>query len=68
MKTGESLGPGQNGEICIKSPMNMLKYVNNPQATQETIDAGGWLHTGFINCFYFVIIMVKIIIVIERRR
>lgn len=25
---------------------HMLEYNDNPQATAETVDAGGWLHTG----------------------
>jgi acyl-CoA synthetase (AMP-forming)/AMP-acid ligase II len=36
---------GSIGEICFKSPQNMLGYWNNAQATIETL-RGGWLHTG----------------------
>lgn len=36
---------GEKGEICIKSEANMTCYLNNPEATAETI-VDGWLHTG----------------------
>lgn len=35
----------RSGEICIKSPANMLGYWNNESATAETLD-GGWVRTG----------------------
>ncbi len=34
------------GEICVKSPHNMLGYYQEPAMTAEAIDADGWLHTG----------------------
>ena len=36
---------GAVGEICFKTPQNMLGYWNNPAATAETL-LNGWLHTG----------------------
>ena len=37
---------GEVGEICARGPCVMLEYHDNPKATSETVDAGGWLHTG----------------------
>lgn len=34
------------GEICVRGYCNMIGYHANETATRETIDAGGWLHTG----------------------
>jgi acyl-CoA synthetase (AMP-forming)/AMP-acid ligase II len=39
------VGAGTIGEICFKSPQNMLGYWNNSAATIETLRSG-WLHTG----------------------
>lgn len=43
--SGETLGPGETGEIAVKSPTVMRGYWHNPQATAETI-RDGWLLTG----------------------
>ncbi len=37
---------GEVGEICVRGYCNMIGYHGNEQATAQTIDADGWLHTG----------------------
>ena len=37
---------GNNDELLAKSPGVMLGYWKNEQATNDMIDADGWLHTG----------------------
>jgi acyl-CoA synthetase (AMP-forming)/AMP-acid ligase II len=44
--TGLDVGPGQPGELLIRTPGAMRGYLGNPEATAATVDADGWLHTG----------------------
>ena len=43
---GKELARGEPGEIVVRGYNVMLGYFEDEQATRETIDAEGWLHTG----------------------
>ena len=49
-ETGEELGPGMNGEFCSKGYNTMKGYYKMPNATRDTVDAEGWLHSGDLAC------------------
>ncbi|MCZ4578766.1 class I adenylate-forming enzyme family protein [Gordonia amicalis] len=44
---GHDVPTGETGEVIISGPTVMAGYLNNPEATAETI-RDGWLHTGDI--------------------
>jgi acyl-CoA synthetase (AMP-forming)/AMP-acid ligase II len=43
---GAEVPRGTPGEIVVRGYHVMRGYVDDPQATAETIDVDGWLHTG----------------------
>ncbi|WP_426571853.1 FadD3 family acyl-CoA ligase [Aquihabitans sp. McL0605] len=43
---GNAMPAGEPGEVVIRGYNVMRGYFENPDATAETIDADGWLHTG----------------------
>jgi acyl-CoA synthetase (AMP-forming)/AMP-acid ligase II len=62
--TGQDAGPGESGELWVRGPQVMKGYLNNAEATADTLDAEGWLHTGDVavvdeNGCYTVVDRVK---------
>ena len=49
-ETGEDCADGENGEFVARGYNIMKGYYKMPQATAETIDKDGWLHTGDLAC------------------
>jgi long-chain acyl-CoA synthetase len=61
------VGPGEEGELCIRGPQVMTGYWNRPEETARTL-RDGWLHTGDIvrvdeNGYAFVVDRAKDVII-----
>ena len=64
---GHPLPAGERGELCIKSPANILAYWNKPEATAEAF-IDGWFHTGDVayldeDGFVYIVDRIKDIII-----
>src|SRR3954464_15674942 len=44
--SGDELGAGEEGEVCVRGPQVMRGYLDDPEATAATVDEDGWLQTG----------------------
>ena len=49
-ETGETLPDNMNGEFCSRGYNTMKGYYKMPNATEATVDAEGWLHSGDLAC------------------
>jgi fatty-acyl-CoA synthase len=45
-ETGRTVAPGVPGEFCTRGYSVMLGYWDEPEKTDEVLDAAGWMHTG----------------------
>ncbi len=48
--TGLEVADGVNGEFCSRGYNTMKGYYKMPQATKDTVDSEGWLHSGDLAC------------------
>lgn len=49
-ETGEEVPAGVNGEFCSRGYNTMKGYYKMPDATTQTVDSEGWLHSGDLAC------------------
>ena len=49
-ETGKEVPDGENGEFCSRGYNTMKGYYKMPEATRDTVDEEGWLHSGDLAC------------------
>ena len=49
--TGRVLGPNEDGELCLRSPVVMIGYYENPEAKKEMIDDEGIVECPLLNLY-----------------
>ncbi|GIV09755.1 MAG: AMP-dependent synthetase [Fimbriimonadales bacterium] len=64
LETGNPLGVREEGEIWIRGPQVMKGYLNNPDATAQTLTPDGWLRTGDVGYvdeegYFYIVDRVK---------
>jgi acyl-CoA synthetase (AMP-forming)/AMP-acid ligase II len=67
LASGAELEAGQIGEVMVRGPQVAKGYLRNPEATKQTIEPDGWLHTGDIGYadadgYFFIVDRAKEII------
>ena len=50
-ETGQRLGPKQEGELWIKSPLRMKGYMGDLQASAALFDSEGYVQTGDVGYY-----------------
>ena len=45
-ESGQEVGPGEVGVLCMRSPHNFDGYLNDPARTEKLINREGWVYTG----------------------
>ena len=64
----EEVAQGEVGELLLRGPHGFSGYWNNPQATQDTIEPDGWVHTGDLvrqdeDGFFYIVGRKKLLII-----
>ncbi len=50
-EVGETVAPGEQGELCTRGYSVMKGYWGDAERTAESIDTEGWMHTGDLATF-----------------
>jgi fatty-acyl-CoA synthase len=45
-ESGQEVGPGEVGVLCMRSPHNFDGYLNDLGRTEKVINSDGWVYTG----------------------